>query len=276
MRVNVAIVAYENPLSMLKSAVNSVLNEQNEINKLYFIDNSPTDRLRRHFEVSTYYIYTGENLGFGKANNIAMRESVDEEIEYHLLVNPDITFDKGVIHDLVAFMDNNPDVGLAMPKILYPDGSTQYLCKLMPTPFDLIGRRFFGWGPFEKYVNQRNEIFELRNMSYDSQIDVPILSGSFMILRTSVLKEIGFFDERYFMYLEDFDLCRRVGEVARTTFVPDVKVFHEYEKGSYYNRRLFKHHIVSALKYFTKWGWFCDKKRRERNARFLREMKERS
>lgn len=259
---------------MLKSAVNSVLNEQNEINKLYFIDNSPTDRLRRHFDVSTYYIYNGANLGFGKANNIAMRESVEEEIEYHLLVNPDITFDKGVIHSLVTFMDNNPEVGLAMPKILYPDGSTQYLCKLMPTPFDLIGRRFFGWGPFKKYVNQRNEIFELRNMSYDVQVDVPILSGSFMILRTSVLKEVGLFDERYFMYLEDFDLCRRVGEVARTTFVPDVKVFHEYEKGSYYNRRLFKHHIVSALKYFTKWGWFFDKKRRERNAQFFRQMKQ--
>ena len=228
--------------------------------------------MRQHFEVSTYYRFSGENLGFGKANNIAMRESIEEGVEYHLLVNPDVYFEPGTIKTLVEFMDANPDVGLVMPKIIYPDGSTQHLCKLIPTPFDLIGRRFFGWGPFKKYVDKRNDLFELRGACYEKQMDVPILSGSFMLLRTSVLKEVGLFDERYFMYLEDFDLCRRVGEVSRTTYFPEASVVHEYKKGSYFNRRLFKHHVVSALKYFMKWGWFFDKKRAIRNKQCLEDL----
>jgi len=272
MRVNACIVAYENPLIMLKSAVGSVLQDKQEINKLYLVDNSPTDRLRKEFENDTEYVYADENLGFGKANNIAMQKSIDDNVKYHLLVNPDISFDKNVIKALADFMDVNPDVGLVAPKVLYPDGTTQYLCKLMPTPFDLIGRRFFGWGPFKKLVDKRNELFELQDTAYDKQMDVPILSGSFMMIRTSVLKEVGLFDERYFMYMEDFDLCRRIGEVSRTVFTPEVSVIHEYEKGSYFNRRLFKYHIVSALKYFTKWGWFFDKRRNEVNKKCLAQL----
>jgi len=257
---------------MLKSAVDSVLNEKEYINKLYFIDNSPTDRLRNDLEEETAYIFTGENLGFGKANNIAMQKSIDANVDYHLLVNPDISFEKGVVEKLVAFMDLNPNVGLVTPKVLYPDGTTQHLCKLIPTPFDLIGRRFFGWGPFRAYVDERNRKYEMHDSCYEKVMDVPILSGSFMMIRTSILKEVGLFDARYFMYLEDFDLCRRIGEVSRTVFTPEVSVIHEYEKGSYFNRRLFMHHIVSAVKYFSKWGWFFDKKRDDANKKCLAQL----
>ena len=252
---------------MIKAAVDSVLQEKEFVEHLYLIDNSPTDRLRKSCNSRVDYLFTGENLGFGKANNIAIRKSIEDGVPYHLLVNPDIHFEKGVIETLLGYMDANPDVGLVAPKVFYPDGTVQHLCKLMPTPFDLIGRRFFGWGPFRKYVDAQNRRFEMHESCYDKEMDVPILSGSFMMIRTSVLKEVGIFDERYFMYLEDFDLCRRIGEVSRTVFNPKVSVVHEYEKGSYFNRRLFKAHIVSAIKYFNKWGWFFDKRRREVNGK---------
>ena len=268
-QVNTAIIAYENPLLMLQASVGSVLAEKDVLNRLILVDNSPTQRRREAFEELVEYIHTGKNLGFGKANNIAMQKSIEDGVPYHLLVNPDIYFEKGVIEALLAYMDANPDVGLVMPKVVYPDGSIQHLCKLMPTPFDLIGRRFFGWGPFRKYVDRRNERFELHCSGYNREMDVPILSGSFMMLRTSVLEEVGLFDERFFMYLEDFDLCRRVGEVSRTAYYPKVSVTHEYEKGSYFNRRLFRYHVVSALKYFNKWGWFFDEKRSVNNKRCL-------
>ena len=258
---------------MLTAAVKSVAQiSPSLLNTLYFVDNSSTDRLRKHFDMTTQYIFSDENLGFGKGNNIAMQHSVEDEVPYHLLVNPDVYFDEGVVEKMVDFMDANPDVGLLMPKITYPDGSTQFLCKLLPTPFDLIGRRFFSWGPFRKYVDKRNDIFELRGLCYEQQVDVPVLSGSFMLIRTSVIREVGLFDERYFMYLEDFDLCRRIGEVSRTTYFPEVSVVHEYKKGSYFNRRLFKHHISSAIKYFNKWGWLFDSKRKARNAQCLVDL----
>ena len=269
MRVNVAIVAYENTVLMLEAAVESVLNEKEIIHRFYMIDNSPTDRLRKNFESKVEYLYSNKNLGFGKANNIAIEKSLNDGIEYHLLVNPDIHFEKGVVSRMVAYMDAHPNVGMLAPKVVYPDGSTQYLCKLMPSPIDLIGRRFFGWGPFKKMIDRRNDIFELRNSGYNKSAEVPILSGSFVMLRTSVLEKVGMFDERFFLYLEDFDLCRRIGNVSETVFYPDVQVVHEYERGSYFHRRLFGHHVVSAVKYFTKWGWFFDETRKQRNEKCL-------
>ena len=64
------------------------------------------------------------------------------ESKYHIVVNPDIYFEEGTIESLTEYMDNNPDVGQIMPKVFYPNGELQYLCKLLPTPSDLIFRRF--------------------------------------------------------------------------------------------------------------------------------------
>ena len=93
-----------------------------------------------------------------------------------------------------------------------------------------------------------------------------------MFLRTDILRKVGMFDERYFMYAEDLDLCRRIGEVSKTMFYPNVTVYHEYEKGSYKNKRLLKYHICSVIKYFNKWGWFFDKKRKEINKECLKQI----
>lgn len=100
-------------------------------------------------------------------------------------------------------------------------------------------------------------------------MEVPSLSGCFMFMRVDVLKKVNGFDERFFMYAEDLDLCRRIGEVSKTMFYPMVAVYHEYEKGSYKNRKLLKYHLCSVIKYFNKWGWVFDKKRIQRNKECL-------
>ena len=117
-----------------------------------------------------------------------------------------------------------------MPKILYPNGDLQYLCKLLPTPIDLIFRRFFPH--FYKKAGLLSR-YELRDSGYDHTMMVPSLSGCFMLLRSGVLRRVGGFDEKFFMYLEDVDLCRRIGKIAETVYYPDVTVFHEFSKGSY-------------------------------------------
>lgn len=175
-----------------------------------------------------------------------------------------------MIERLTGFMDENPDCGLVMPKIIYPTGETQFLCKLLPTPMNLIGRRFI---PVKSYQESHDYQYELHWTGYDKIMEVPSLSGCFMFMRCSTLKMTGCFDERYFMYAEDLDLCRRIGEVSRTMFYPGVSVVHEYEKGSYKNKKLLKYHISSIVKYFNKWGWLFDKKRREKNALCLAKLK---
>ena len=165
-------------------------------------------------------------------------------------------------------MENNPDIGLVMPKMLYPDGSIQHLCKLLPTPWNLIRRRFLP----EKIFSKQNSFYELRFTGYDKIMDVPYLSGCFMFIRTDVLSHVGLFDERFFMYLEDVDISRRIYKYYRTVYYPEVSVFHEYEKGSYGSSRLLLYHLWSAIRYFNKWGYFFDKERQEINKNVVEKL----
>ena len=153
-----------------------------------------------------------------------------------------------------------------MPKVLYPNGELQYLCKLLPTPMDLFGRRFL---PFKGIKQKRDARFELHASGYDKTMEVPSLSGCFMFMRVEVLRKVGMFDERFFMYAEDLDLCRRIGEVSKTMYYPGVTIYHAYGKGSYKNKKLLKYHICSVIKYFNKWGWIWDGKRNRINRRIL-------
>lgn len=157
-----------------------------------------------------------------------------------------------------------------MPKVLYPDGSLQYLCKLLPTPYDWIGRRF---NPIKYLVNKRNEVFELQFTGYDKIMDVPYLSGCFMFLRLDAIEKIGGFDEGIFMYGEEADLCRRlIGGGYKTVFYPHVEIYHHFEKGSHKSWRLTKIGIESAIYYFNKWGWFFDSERRKINTKTLLKL----
>jgi len=271
--INVSIVLFKNDQDLVKKAIYSCVNSA-LINRIYLIDNSPTDILSclASLDSRIEYIFNNANLGFGKAHNIALKRSIEENIPYHLVLNPDVYFEGGVLEELHHFMENNPDVGLVMPKVLYPDDTLQYLCKLLPTPLDLFGRRFLNFGPFRKIVEKRNEVYELRFTGYDKIMEVPYLSGCFMFIRTEVLKKVGLFDERFFMYLEDTDLSRRIHRVAKTVYYPYVYVYHEYGKGSYKSLKLLYYHIKSAVKYFNKYGWFFDKEREEMNKKILEKL----
>jgi GT2 family glycosyltransferase len=96
----------------------------------------------------------------------------------------------------------------------------------------------------------------MRDHSYENEMDVECLSGCFMFFRSSVLQAVGGFDERFFMYLEDFDLSRRARRVARNVYYPHVKVIHEHRRAHRSSLRLLQAFGVSAFKFFNKWGWF--------------------
>jgi GT2 family glycosyltransferase len=239
------------------------LNTQLKV-KLYLVDNSPDDRARHLCQdPRVVYLFTGKNLGFGAGHNIALREAVNEAA-YQLVLNPDVYFDSGVLEKLFEFTSTRPNIGLLMPKVLYPDGSMQYLCKKLPTPSDLILRRFLP-AVLRPLVERRLAAYELRDLDYTKVLSVAYLSGCFMLMSCEALSQVGFFDERYFMYLEDLDLCRRIHQRFRTIYYPDVAIYHHYEKGSYRQLRLLMYHIQSAVRYFHKWGWFSDCERSEIN-----------
>ena len=92
-----------------------------------------------------------------------------------------------------------------------------------------------------------------------------------MLLRCDTLREVGLFDERFFMYPEDIDLTRRIHAVAKTIFYPYVKVVHNHRRASYHSLRMTLIHIANMVRYFNKWGWFFDRARRRINRLTLRE-----
>ncbi|WP_297272901.1 glycosyltransferase family 2 protein [uncultured Bacteroides sp.] len=263
--ITASIVAYHTPINELSNLLECVI--KSSIDKLYLIDNSSNDSLRDVGNLSSKIVYIhSANLGFGHGHNLAIKKAIEFGAQYHVVINPDIYWDGDVIESLATYLDNHQNCGLVMPKVLYPNGNIQYLCKLLPTPLNLFGRRFL---PFKELQRKIDEHYELHFTGYNKEMEVPSLSGCFMFLRVDVLKKVGIFDERYFMYAEDLDLCRRIGEVSRTMFYPEVSVYHAYEKGSYKNKKLLKYHICSVIKYFNKWGWIFDKKRTQKNKECL-------
>ena len=94
-----------------------------------------------------------------------------------------------------------------------------------------------------------------------------------MFFRISVLQQIGLFDERFFMYPEDIDITRRIHEKYKTIFYPDVSIIHATAAASRSNAKMLKIHIINIIKYFNKWGWFFDSKRRRINKQVLKELK---
>jgi len=264
-----SIVTYKNSFQDLEKVISSFLASKGEI-KLYISDNSPTDIIKELcIDSRIEYFHNSGNFGFGKAHNIAIKKAIADGSNYHVVLNPDIYFAKDVLKKLKCFMDKNEDVGLSMPKVKFPDGSTQYLCKLLPTPFTLLVRRFL---PNWKWVKKIDYKYEMRFTEYNKVMNVPYLSGCFMFIRSKIFDEIGFFDENIFMYLEDTDLTRRIHKKYKTVMNPEVEIFHKWEKGSYKNKKLMFYNIKAALYYFYKYGFFFDSERRKINRKVIEEF----
>ncbi len=244
--------------------------------KLWISDNSQRDELRefigRFSDGRIEYIFNGCNEGFGAGHNIVIEKLIMGEVEseFHLMVNADVFFEKNTIEKIVEYMRKNRDIGQIGPKIYGTDGEVTKSCRLLPSPLNLIFRRFL---PIKSVVEKLDYDYEMKWYDYEKIIDVPILSGCFIFVRTDILKEIGGFDKRYFMYMEDYDLCRRIGLKYRTVFYPEAEIIHEHGKASYKSRKMMMMHINSAIKYFSKWGWFFDKERKEKNKECMRKYK---
>jgi hypothetical protein len=209
--VTASIVAFKTNAVELEQAIHSFLDSSLRT-KIVIVDNSPTEELGSLCRaLGTEYLYTGKNLGFGAAHNIAFKKFSTSK--YHLVLNPDVQFGHKVLEELVDFLELNESVGLVMPRVVYPNGSPQNLCKRLPTPFDILARRLFP-GFLQHLFRRRMSNFELRDMDLSKVLSVPYLSGCFMLLRRKALLEAGPFDERFFMYFEDLDLIIRARRLS--------------------------------------------------------------
>ena len=248
-----SIVVYNNQPSMLKRAINSILQCSLDV-ELHVIDNSQTSEIHTSLvNLPITYHFSGCNLGYGRGHNVAFSQC--SASKYHLVLNPDIILAPTTINALASFMNDNPDIGMVCPKVVNPDGTLQHLNKRYPTLLDLFIRRFIP-GFIATLFRKRLHRYEMRDKGYDSVCDIESMSGAFMFCRTDVLKKIGGFDPRYFMYFEDFDLTRKFQKFGyRTVYYPDASVIHLWERAAHKKLRMTCVFIINMIKYFNKWGW---------------------
>lgn len=266
--ITASVVCYHHRYSEIKEVIDCLLSEPVDI--IYIIDNSSNDYLRELEKLSTNIRYIhSENLGYGAGHNIAIREAIEKGATYHVVLNPDIYFEDGTLEKLEAYMEKHDNVGQIMPKVYYPNGDLQYLCKLIPTPADLIFKRFLP----AFLTKKRMKKFQLQFSGYNRVMNIPYLSGCFMFFRVAALQQIGLFDERFFMYPEDIDITRRMHEVYKTIFFPEVSIVHAHTAASKTNLSMLRIHMTNMIKYFNKWGWFFDSKRRKINKQVLEQLK---
>ena len=253
--LSLTIVAYHN-FEDIKKAIDSIekFTSKKIKKEIYIVDNSGLtnkDKTIVSFNkyISKYkdikYINTGSNLGFGKAHNYIINEI---NSKYHAIVNPDILLKEDALQEIIKYLDSNEDVGMVIPNMTDEEGNRQEVYRLEPTIFDMFIRMFCK-GMFKK----RKAKHTMQNMDYSKPFQVPFGQGSFLVIRTKLFKELNGFDDNFFMYLEDADLCKRVNEVSKLMYLPTATVIHKWEKGSHKNKTLFKYHLNSMKYYFKKW-----------------------
>ena len=267
--ITASVVTYNTGIEELNSCLENLNHEL--IKRVYVIDNSKQKYIEDICNKYEYIEYrASENIGYGAAHNIAIREALKIKSKFHLVVNSDISFEKGVIDRLYSYMERNDDVAQVQPKIVYPNGELQYSCRLLPTPTNLIFRRFLP----KSIIYKMDDKYLLKCCDHSKEMDIPYHQGSFMLFRTECFNKVGLFDERFFMYPEDIDITRRMHKHFKTMYYPCVTVIHHHRAESYKSRKMLKIHIINMIRYFNKWGWFFDKERKAWNKQVLKDYKQ--
>jgi GT2 family glycosyltransferase len=235
-----------------------VLQDAGEVvTHLQLIDHSPEALTRLPAlasGVSTHYRHDPANPGFGAGHNRVLAQPAQLG-EFHLVLNPDVELAPDALSVALAFMRAHPDCVLLSPAARYADGSPQWLCKRYPSVLDLALR---GFAPpwLKQRFARRLARYEMQDIADgDTHWDPPIVSGCFMLLRSSVFRQLGGFDEHFFLYFEDFDLSLRAARYGRLAHVPAVRIVHH---GGHAARKGGRHILMfarSGLRFFRLHGW---------------------
>jgi GT2 family glycosyltransferase len=251
--VSCSLVLYRNRPELVRAVLESLRATPCEM-QICVVDNSPTSALQLVVEpYGAQYVHDPSNPGFGASHNRAFRELAPAE--FHLVVNPDVYFPPETLPSLMDFLRERPDAGLASPRVLFPNGQLQHLCKRYPSLLVLFGRRFLPRG-LHFLLERRLEQFEMRDVGYDDVMEQDCATGCFMLFRREAYAQVGGFDDRFFLYFEDADISLRVAKQGYKVFYyPDAHVFHHWARGAHKSWRLTAACIRSSFRFFSKHRW---------------------
>lgn len=209
------------------------------------------DRMKERFGAAIHWIKPGRNLGFGAAMNLAAKQAKGE---YLFLANPDLLVPEGSFSQLFEFAQASRDFGVIGPRLVDTTGNRQFSCRRFPRWRDLFFHRLSSWPFFKK----RSARYVMADVDLKTPLRVDWLVGAALLLRRDRFLELGGFDERFFLFFEDTDLCRRAKEAGyEVWYDPDAVLLHSHERlserGLWPFRKVFWIHLASAVKYFWKY-----------------------
>jgi GT2 family glycosyltransferase len=232
--------------------------------QIYVVDNDSRDG-SREMVASCYpgisLIANGRNVGFARAHNQIIRGT---DSRYVLLLNPDVIVTPGCVDELARFMDDHPAVGVLGCRLLNPDGSIQLSCREYPTAIVIVLRGLYADLVFPKAPLFRR--YTMADWDHSTTAEVDWIMGSSLMLRRDALASVGLFDETFFMYYEDVDLCYRMRENWVVCYFPHVSMFHYHRQDSRRLRAVRQRliHMMSAYRFFRKHGPFPRRRGRAR------------
>ncbi|MBF8807705.1 MAG: glycosyltransferase family 2 protein [Enterococcus lacertideformus] len=232
------------------------INDQPSIKILLFDNDSTVEyqkRLQAYSDYSFISVYFNqENKGFGYGHNYNLLTSTSP---YAVIFNPDVLVDEQTIIDLVHLLKEHPECAMLAPKIFNEDGTTQHLIREKLDVFDYM-LRFMPFSFVKQLFARRLATFECRDLPDTTNSYVRMISGSFMVVNVKKFKKVKGFDNRYFMYFEDNDLCLTFEKAGdKLLYTPIYSIIHLYGKGAHRNFKLFRIFLHSMIKFFNKWGW---------------------
>ena len=260
MKLAVIIVNYKVRFH-LEQCLDSVFRAMKDIDgEVYVVDNASGDDsvsyLRARYP-QVIYVENDVNVGFAKANNMALSMT---SAEYVLLLNPDTIVGEDVLKGCVDCLDNDPQVGACGVKMLNLDGTfAKESRRGVPTPTTA----FFHMSGLSKLF-PRNRVIGKYHMMFldkDKYSEIEIISGAFMFIRRSLLDEVGFFDESFFMYGEDIDLSYRLLLTGHKNYYLPLRILHykgeSTRKDTYrYVKIFYQAMLIFFSKYYSNRGWF--------------------
>ncbi|RKY86696.1 glycosyl transferase, partial [candidate division KSB1 bacterium] len=221
------IIVNFNVKEFLENAIISIKNATRRLKvEIFVVDNGSEDgscNMVKNKFPDVKLIENKINLGFSKANNIALKLCKGK---YVALINPDTIVQEDTFEKLISFMNSSNDIGMAGCKVLNPDGSLQLACRRsFPTPLVAFSR-VVGLSK----IFPKSRIWGKYNLTYlnpDKITEVDAISGSFMMIKKEVLNKVGLLDESYFLYGEDLDLCYRIKkEGYKIYYYPGTSIIH--------------------------------------------------
>lgn len=231
MGLSIIIVNF-NTKELLKKCLESIFrvkeHESGRVEmEIIVVDNGSTDGSVEAIEArykDIKILRNEENLGFAKANNQGIKISKGD---YILLLNSDTEVRSGALDKLVQFAEKHPDAGVAGARLLNPDGSIQPSVYHFPTIWRAIAEYWLGKrGVYEKYALTGA-------LTGTDPVSVEAVTGAAMLIPRKTIEKVGLLDERYFLYFEDLDFCRRARETGlKIYYLPSAEVIHHHGKSA--------------------------------------------